>query len=118
MAAFLLELHQLCPHMVQQAKRQLPPRLGMHAFAVGGEIAHHLVQPVHANGGEMVAQRAEVAPGVGIETGVHVMLDHLALDLQALEGHAQQLVQPLGQALDIIPVEEAQTRAVDGHHPQ
>ncbi len=81
MAGFFLKAHQLFPHMVEQIDGQTPSGLGVQAFAVLGVVAHHLVQPIHANGGEMVAQRAQVSLGVGIQPGIHVVLNHLALDL-------------------------------------
>ncbi|MNT22351.1 hypothetical protein D3C72_1577320 [compost metagenome] len=47
-----------------------------------------------------------------------MVLDHLALDLQALLGKFHQHVQALQQAAAIAPVQVAQTGAVNGHHAQ
>jgi len=86
-AGVFLELHQPRADMVEQLHRQRAAGRRVHALAVIGEVAHHLVQAVHADGGEVIAQRAEVALGVRVEPGIHVVLDHLALDLQALPRH-------------------------------
>jgi hypothetical protein len=41
----------------------------------------------------VVAQRAQVALGVGEQAGVDVPLDDLALDLEAVAGELQELVE-------------------------
>ncbi len=64
---------------------------------VAGEVADHLVDAVHAYGGEMIAQGAEIALGVGEQAVVHQALDLLALDLQAVARHVEQLIEAAQQ---------------------
>jgi len=66
----------------------------------------------------VVAQRAQVALRVGEEAFVHVLLDHLALDLQALASQRQQVVGAIEQRGFIARVQMAQAGAVQRHHAQ
>ena len=78
-----------------------------------GEVADHLVDAVDADRREMVAQRAEVALGVGEQAVVHVALDHLALDLEAVLRDLEQLVDAREQPRLVAAVEVAEPRAVE-----
>ena len=64
----------------------------------------------------MVAQRAQVAPGVGKQALIHQPLDELALDFQALAAQLQQAAQRVQQRGFIARVQVAQARAIDGDH--
>ncbi|MNT97360.1 hypothetical protein D3C72_2396700 [compost metagenome] len=75
----------------------MPALFGVHALLVVAEIAQHFMQAVDADGREVIAQGAQVALGVGVQAGVHVVLDHLALDLQALHRQLHQLIHALQQ---------------------
>ncbi len=78
----------------------------MQALLVIGEIAQHFVQAIHADGGEVIAQGAQVALGVGVqETGIHMMLDDLALDLQALFRQFHQGIDALQQRTGVALVQ-------------
>ncbi len=66
----------------------------------------------------MIAQGAEVTLGVGVEPGIHMLLDDLALDLQALPRHLQQAIQLRQQGRLVASVEVTQPRTVDRHHAQ
>jgi hypothetical protein len=83
-----------------------------------GEVAHHLVDAVHAQCAEVVAQGAQIPLGVGEQALVHEPLDELALGLQALLAQFHQAVQRGEQAGFIARMLVAQARAVDGHHTQ
>ena len=80
-------------HPVEQAHGQRLARVDGDVVPVVGEVADHLVDAVHPDGGEVVAQGPEIALGIGEEPGVQVTLDDLALDLQAVAGQIQQAVQ-------------------------
>jgi len=56
----------------------------------------------------MVAQRAEVAFGVGKKPVVHVALDHLALDFEARLRDLEQLVDAREQRFFVAAVEVAE----------
>ena len=89
-AGLFLEAHACARARGRAAQRQARGRqASVMSSRVAGEVADHLVDAVHADGGEMVAQRAEVALGVGEQPVVDVALDHLALDLQALSAPAR-----------------------------
>ena len=64
----------------------------------------------------MIAQGAEVT--LGVEPGIHMLLDDLALDLQALPRHLQQAIQLRQQGRLVASVEVTQPRTVDRHHAQ
>ncbi|MEN9467558.1 MAG: hypothetical protein RL081_1559, partial [Pseudomonadota bacterium] len=93
MAGLVLEFEHAGAHMVQQANGKGVAPFGADVFTVLREIADHLVDAVHPQRGEMVAQRAQVALGVREQAVVHVALDHLALDLQAVAAQLQQGVE-------------------------
>ena len=63
------------------------------SFAVVREVAHHLVDAVHAQRAEVVAQRAQVAFGVGNRPWSIKPLNQLALGLQALFAQFHQAVE-------------------------
>jgi ribonucleoside-triphosphate reductase len=98
LAGLFLEAQQGGAHVVEQLERERTAFSGVHTLLVPGEVAQHLVHAIEADGGEVVAQGAQVALGIGVQPGVHVVLDHLALDLQAFHRHVHQAVQALQQA--------------------
>ena len=118
MPGVLLEFGHAPAYVIQQAKCH-----GM-AFGVGdvlcipGEVADHFVDTVDAQGGEVIAQGAQIALGVGEQPGIHVLLDHLALDLQTVAAQLQQAVQCPQQGHLVAPVQIAQAGTVDGDHAQ
>ena len=118
MAGFFLEAHQGGPHMVEQVQGKLAPGGGVHALAIGAEVAQHLVDAIQADGREVVTQGAQIPFGVGVQAIVHMVLDDLALDLQALHGQLHQLIDTPQQAAGVALVLVAQARAVDGYHTQ
>ena len=61
--------------------------------AVVAEVADHLVDAVHPQGAEVVAQRAQVALAVRVKALVHIALHHFALDLQHVAALRQQGVE-------------------------
>ncbi len=94
----LLELDHARADVIEQALGEGVALGRGDVLGVGGEVADHLVDAVDADGGEVVAQGAQIALGVGKQPGIHVALDHLALDLQAVAGQLQQLVEAVVQA--------------------
>src|SRR3990170_3139255 len=76
-AGLLLELHHPGADVVKDAPSQRLPVVDGYVMDIGGEVAEHLVDPVDADGGKVVAQSAEVSLGVGKKTAVHVALYHL-----------------------------------------
>ncbi len=113
---FLLERHHAVAHVVEQPHHQrMAARVG-DVVGVGAEVARHLVEAVHAQRAEVVAQRAQIAPGVRKQALVDEALDDLALDLQALLAQFQQFVQPRQQRRLVARVQVPQARAIDGDH--
>ncbi len=66
----------------------------------------------------MIAQCAQITLGVGVEPGIHMVLDDLALDLQTLPRHVQQRIQLLEQRRLVTAQEIAQACTVHRHHAQ
>ena len=112
MAGFFLKRHHLRPQPVEHPKRQRLARFGGDILGIGGEIAHHLVQPVHAERREVIAQRAKVAFRIGKQPRIDMALDHLALDFKAGAREPRQMVQRHHQLVLVAAVQMAQPRAV------
>ena len=116
----LLELHHPRPDVVEEARRELLAPGGRDVLGTRGVVADHLVDAVHTDGREVVAQRAEVALGVGEEPRVHVTLDHLAFDLEAVAGELQELIHAREESGLVAGEEIPEARAVDrddAHRP-
>ena len=118
MAGFFLELRHALAHVVEQAQGQRVAKVAGDVFAAVREVAHHLVDAVHAQRAEVVAQRAQIPLGVGEQALVHQPLDEFALGLQALLAQFHQAVERGKQAHFIARMLIAQPRAVDGDHAQ
>ncbi|KAG1388639.1 hypothetical protein G6F58_013459 [Rhizopus delemar] len=80
------------------------------------EVADHLVDAVHAQRAEVVAQGAQVAPGVGVQALVDVALHYLALGLQHVAPQAQERIQARHQLRLVALAGVAQAGAIDGDH--
>ena len=117
MAGLLLEFHHPLPHVVEDAQRELPPERRGDVLGVLREIPDALVDPVDPDRGKVVAQRAEVALRERVEPAVHIFLDDLALDFQALAGEVEEGVEPRQHARLVAGEEVSETRRVDRHHP-
>ena len=115
-AGFFLKGDDACAHMVQKAHgKGMAPVAGDVVYVVR-EVAHHLVDAVHAQGGEVVAQRAQVALGVGEQPLVHQPLNQRAFDFQAVFAQFQQAVQRGQQRRLVTGVQIAQAGAVHRDH--
>ena len=111
----LLVVAQPLPHMTQHLHGEgLGVRVGQVVAQPAG-VEPRLVHPHQANGGEVVAEGAQIVLGVGVEPVFHQLGDDLALGVQRAGGQVHELVQPpvkflggLGQIGD--------AGQVDGHH--
>ncbi len=92
MPGLLLETGEQRAAVVEQAQGERPARVGGDVLPTESKVADHLVDAVHAEGGEMVSQGAEVALGEGEQALVHEALDGLAFDLQAGAAEFEQLL--------------------------
>ena len=79
------------------------------------EVADHLIHAVHADRREMIAQRAEIALGIGEKPLINMALNDLALDLKACLREIKEVVEPRIEPLLVALEEVAEPRAVDGH---
>ncbi len=100
--------------MIEQAQSERVAPVAGNGVRIVGKVAHHFVDAIDAQRGEMVAQGAQVTLGVGEQPLVHQSLDQLALDLQALAAQFQQAVQRGVQRSLVARVQITQARAVDG----
>ena len=56
------------------------------------EVTNHLVNSVHTDGREVIAQRPEVALGVREKTLIDVALNDLALNFKGFFGQIQKVI--------------------------
>ena len=70
------------------------PRGSVMSYLSPGEVAHHLIHAVNADGGEVVVEVAQVAARVGEESAVHVVLDGRALLFQGVGRKVDEVVEP------------------------
>ena len=104
--------------MIEKPHGHRVARLRRNVVGVPGEVSHHLINAVHADCREVIAQRSEIALRVREKPFVNMALNDLALNFQRLLGEIQQIIQPLKKRL-LVPLEEVpQPRTVDRHHPQ
>ncbi|KAG1243913.1 hypothetical protein G6F65_022111 [Rhizopus arrhizus] len=89
---------------------------GGHVLGIMREVADQLVDAVHAQRAEVVAQGAQVAPGVGVQALVDVALHYLALGLQHVAPQAQERIQARHQLRLVALAGVAQAGAIDGDH--
>ena len=113
MARALLEFEHALANVIEEPQRHLPPARRADVLGVGAEVANHFVDAVDADGGKVVAQGAQVTPGVREQTGVEQALDFLALDFEARRGELEQFVEPGVQRSFVAPVEVTEARAVE-----
>ncbi len=117
-AGTFLKLHHALPNMVQQTQgKAVPPRRAK-ILLVLGKVADHLVNAVNSQCGEVIAQGAQIAACVGKQPLVHMLLDHRALDFQAVAAHFQQFIQTGKQSGFIALIQMTQAGAVQGDHSQ
>src|SRR5699024_2155449 len=81
-----------------------------------GEVADHLVHPVDAEGGEVVAEVAQVPPGVGVQTAVDQLVDRLPAPFQGLAPELQEPVELTDQGRLVTGIEVAEPGHVHGDH--
>ncbi len=95
MPRLLLDRHQSLPDVVQQVNRELSPPLIRDVMLAVREVGDALVDAVHADRAEVIAQAPEVALCVGKQAVIYTSLHCLALEFKALRGDLKQGVQPL-----------------------
>ena len=115
-ARLLLIVGHALPHPVEQAHGEVAAPWGRNVLEATGEVADALVDPVDADRGEVVPEGAEVALGVGEESLLHVALDDLPLQLEALGGEIHEALElgveiPFTAAADV-----AEPGSVERHH--
>ena len=113
---FGLELDHAAPDVIQNLQRESVPPVIRDVMFIVSEIPDHFIHAVHADRGEMIAERAEVTLGVRKEPLIHVALDHLSLHFKRITGHFQQVIKALIEAFPIGLEEIAKPRAVDRDH--
>ena len=85
---------------------------------ITGKVADTLVDAVHTDRGEVVAQRPKVALRVREKSLINVTLNDLALDFKTCLSQIQKMVEPVEKPLFIALKEVTQTSAVNRHHAQ
>ena len=110
----LLELHHLVTHVIQDPHAHgVAARVGQIEL-VTGEVADHLVHAVDTESREVIIERAEPPLGEGEETGINVVLDNRALELQTVPPDGEQPVEGGGEPGLVAGVQVPQTRHIDG----
>ena len=77
-----------------------------------GEVADHLVDAVHAERREVIAESPEIALRIREKLVVHVPLDHLALDLQARAADLEERVGAREERRLVAAIQIAQASAI------
>ena len=91
----LLEGNETRAHMIEEFEREGVPPGRRDVVLVVREVADHLVEAVDADRREVIAQRSEIALGVGEEPLVDVALNDLALDFETRLGELKEVVKAL-----------------------
>ena len=118
MAGTFLKFHHALPNVIQQTQgKAVSPRRAK-ILLVLGKVADHLVNAVNSQRGEVITQGAQIAACVGKQPLVHMLLDHRALDFQAVTTHFQQFIQTGKQTGFIALIQIPQAGAVQSDHSQ
>ena len=92
MVRFFLELHQAFTHMVKQAKCKVMTKFRCDIVGAVGEITNHLIDTIHAHGGEVVAKGAQIALCIGEESLIDMALNDFTLNFKAFFRQIKHLV--------------------------
>ena len=85
-------------------------------FFVLCEVADHFIDAVHTDRREVITQRAEITSCIREQALIHMALNDLALNLQAVAGQVKQIVQTIEQTFFVLSKNITQTSAVDCHN--
>ena len=114
-AVLLLIVGQALPHVVEHVPGEaLDPCVGQIGPKPLG-VEAHLVHADEADGGEVVAEGAQIPLGVGIQALLQQLGDDGALGLQAAGGDIHQIVQPLVE-VGLVLGQIRDAGQVDGDH--
>ena len=113
-AGFFLEVDEAGTHVVEQLHGHFVAGGGGDVLFVVGEVAHHFVDAVDADGGEVVVEASEVALGVGVEAAVDEFVNLDAFLFQGVFAEFHQFVDAGEEAFPVAFVLVAEAGAVEG----